>query len=296
MEHPMQLLPKLIAAGPSAFVLGSTLVLLMAAGPAGAADTTYGTVDPPPEGADPSPHRDSDVPTGADPTPRRGDPEASGPGPAARSAEGGRTIGGEHDDVPEPERTVREAIDVLQRMREEPQMVNVLAQARGIFIIPSYTTAALVVGGAGGSGIMLEQRNGQWSPPAFFHIGSASLGLQAGVAVGPVAMLLMNEDAVQPFHDISNFSMDAAAGFTLVDWSALAEATAGRGDVVVWSDMTGLVLDLSVAVSNVNYDEEATSRYYRQRVLSPSDVLVGNLEDPHEGRLQSEFGEFTGQR
>jgi SH3 domain-containing YSC84-like protein 1 len=287
----MELLNKLIAAGAA-----SALVLVMTVGTV-AADTTYGTVDPPPEGADPAPHRTGDIPTGADPTPRRGDPEASGPGPAARSADGAhRVFGGDHDDVPEPERTVREALDVFQQMRQEPEMMNALAQARGVFIVPGYATASLVVGGAGGSGIMLEQRDGQWSAPAFFHIGSASLGLQAGVAIGPLAMLLMNDDAVRPFHDISNFSMDAAAGFTLVDWSGLAEATAGRGDVVIWSDMTGLVVDLSVAVSNVNYDEEATSRYYGQRVLSPSDVLTGAVEDPHGARLQTEFAEFTGNR
>jgi len=275
---------------PSKLTAAGALVLLMA-GPvgtrasAGADETTYGTVDPPA-------HRTGDTPTAADPTPRRADPEASVPGPAARGADDAQgTVGGEHD-VPEPERTVREALAVFQQMRQEPQMRDALVQASGVFVIPGYATAALVVGGAGGSGIMLEQRDGQWSPPAFYHIGSASLGLQAGVAAGPLAMLLMNDDAVRPFHDLSNFSLDAAAGVTLVDWSALAEATAGRGDVVVWSDMTGLVVDLSVAVSTINFDEEATSRYYRQRVMSPSEVLAGEVEDPHGGRLQSEFAEF----
>jgi SH3 domain-containing YSC84-like protein 1 len=267
----MEGLNKLIAAGAA-----SMIVLVTTVGTARADETTYGAV---------------------------------GPGPAARSADGDdqvvgddrvvsddRVVGGDHNDVPEPERTVRQALDVFQRMRQETGMMAALAQARGVFIIPGYATASLVVGGAGGSGIMLEQRDGRWSPPAFFHIGSASLGLQAGVAIGPLAMLLMNEDAVRPFHEISNFSMDAAAGFTVVDWSALAEASAGRGDVVIWSDMTGLVVDLSVAVSNVNYDEEATSRYYGQRLISPSDVLTGAVEDPHGARLQSEFAEFTGNR
>jgi SH3 domain-containing YSC84-like protein 1 len=261
------------------------------------AETTYGTVDPPPEGADPSPHRTGDIPTGADPTPRRGDPEASGPGPAARSGEGAhRVFGSERDDLPEPERTVIAASDVLQQMRRDPDMQEALGNARGIFIVPGYATAALVVGGAGGSGVMLEHRDGQWSAPAFYSIGSASIGLQAGVAVGPIAMLLMNEDAVRPFREVSNFSLDAEAGLTVVDWSAVETATAGRGDVVVWSDMAGLVADLSVAVTNINYDEDHTSRYYRQQVVSPQRVLDGEVEDPHGAPLQSEFAEFTGAR
>lgn len=287
----MVLLSKQIAA--------SALVALMAAGATAASgtatsQTTYGTVDPPPDGADPSPLRTPDTPAGAEPTPRRGDPDGSGRGTGSRSTEGsGRAVAGGHQDAPEPERTVLEASDVFQQMRQEPQMMTALTQARGVFIIPGYATAALLVGGAGGSGVMLEHRDGAWSPPVFYHIGTASLGLQAGVAVGPLVMLLMNDDAVQPFHEASNFSFDAAAGFTLVDWSALAEAAAGRGDVVIWSDMTGLVVDLSVAVSNINFDQQATSRYYRQRVTSPEEVLAGSVEDPREQPLQSEFAEFT---
>jgi SH3 domain-containing YSC84-like protein 1 len=260
-------------------------------------ETTYGTVDPPPEGADPAHHRTGDVPTGADPTPRRGDPHASGPGPSARSAEGPhRVFGSEREDLPEPERTVIEASDVLQQIRQDPDMVAALSQARGVFLIPGYATAALVVGGAGGSGVMLEHRDGEWSAPAFFNVGSVSLGLQAGVAVGPLVMLLMNEDAIRPFRDVSSFSLDAEAGLTILDWSAVEAATAGRGDVLIWSDMAGLAGDLSVAVTNVNYDEEHTSRYYGQQVISPQNVLAGEVEDPHGAPLQTEFAEFTGAR
>jgi SH3 domain-containing YSC84-like protein 1 len=232
---------------------------------------TYGTTDR--------------VPTGADPVPRRGDPED-------RADEVTRPPIG-HDDLPEPERTIRDAREVLAQLRQEADMAPVLRQARGVFLVPSYATAALVVGGAGGSGVMLEHRNGQWSPPAFFSIGSASLGLQAGVAVGPLVLLLMNEEAVVPFHDVSNFSLDAEAGITVLNWSAVTEATAGRGDVLVWSDLTGLAGDLSIAVTNINFDEERTSRYYRHRVMSPQDVLTGAVADPHEAVLQTEFAELT---
>jgi SH3 domain-containing YSC84-like protein 1 len=232
---------------------------------------TYGSIDPPP--------------TGADPVPRQEDPHDRADDDTPRVFR--------HDDLPEPDRTVQEARDVVAQMRQDPDMVAALSQARGVFLVPGYATAALVIGGAGGSGVMLEQQNGQWSAPVFFSIGSASFGLQAGVAVGPMAILLMNEDAVRPFHDISNFSLDAEAGLTVLNWSAVTEATAGRGDVVVWSDMTGLVGDLSIAVTNVTFDEERTSRYYRQRVLSPADVLTGAVQHPHGDTLQSEFAEFT---
>ena len=203
-------------------------------------------------------------------------------------------VSGSGEPPPDPERLLRDARDVFHQMRQDPDMLEALGQSRGIFIIPDYAAAALVVGGAGGEGVMLEHRHGDWSDPVFFNVGRVSLGLQAGVAVGSIAMLLMSDDAVLGFHGISNFSLDAEAGLTIVDWSAVAEATAGRGDVVLWSDMAGLLADVSIGATNINYDEEHTSRYYGERVMSPQAVLTGAVEDPRDQALRSEFAEFTG--
>ena len=204
-------------------------------------------------------------------------------------------FGSDREPAPEPRQAVGEASNVFHQMRQDPDMLDELSRARGIFIIPNYAAAALIVGGAGGQGVMLAQQDGAWSDPLFFNIGSVSLGLQAGVAVGSIALLLMNEEAVSGFYDVSTFSLDAEAGLTIVDWSQIGEVTAGRGDVVLWSDMTGLLLDLSIAVTNINYDEEQTSRYYRQRVVSPQLILTGQVQDPHDDTLQSEFAEFLGE-
>ncbi|MFU8817705.1 MAG: lipid-binding SYLF domain-containing protein [Pseudomonadales bacterium] len=214
----------------------------------------------------------------------------------SRGAETDQPVfGSDREPAPKPQRAPQEASNVLHQMRQDPELLGELSRSRGVFIIPDYAAAALIVGGAGGQGVMLEHRDGEWSSPVFFNIGRVSLGLQAGVAVGPIALLLMNEEAVRGFYDVSTFSLDAEAGLTVIDWSEAGEVTAGRGDVVLWTDMAGLLVDVSIAVTNINYDEEQTSRYYRQRVVSPQLVLTGRVRDPHDDTLQSEFAEFIGE-
>lgn len=47
-------------------------------------------------------------------------------------------------------------------------------------------------------------------------------------------VMLMNQKAVNSFMQDNKFSLTADAGLTIVDYTAKAQATAGRGDAVVW--------------------------------------------------------------
>lgn len=56
-------------------------------------------------------------------------------------------------------------------------------QARGVLIVPTLVKAGFIVGGSGGSGVLLvkDRASGKWSPPAFYAMGTAGIGLQIGV-------------------------------------------------------------------------------------------------------------------
>ncbi len=55
-----------------------------------------------------------------------------------------------------------------------------------------------------------------------------------------MAFILMSDDAVNAFKSGNKITLDADAGFTIVNWSADAEASWGKADVVTWSDTEGL--------------------------------------------------------
>lgn len=192
-----------------------------------------------------------------------------------------------------PREDVQESADVLRRMQEQaPALAERLADARGVFIVPDYATAALLVGGSGGEGVMMENRNGAWGSPGFYDVGNVDIGAQIGAAGGSIVMLLMTEEAVESFREMNDFSLTAQAGLTIVNWSPDASSVGGENDVVVWSDNSGLLAEASVGFGGISWDEEEAEEYYQQEV-TPEQVLSGSVRDPRDPSLRSEFPEIA---
>jgi lipid-binding SYLF domain-containing protein len=156
-----------------------------------------------------------------------------------------------------------DATGVANTMSAAPGIRNLLAKARGVYIVPTYGRAALGVGAEGGSGVlMVKQSKGNWSNPAFFNLGSISLGLQAGAEGGAIALILMNQKAVDSFRNRNNFSLSADAGITVLNFARMAQGTT-TGDVVAWSGSTGLFGNAAtVAVNDIRYNQRLTEAYY----------------------------------
>lgn len=192
-----------------------------------------------------------------------------------------------------PAEDVQESAEVLSQLEQlEPQLAQRIGDAKGVFIIPDYATASLLVGGSGGEGVLMTQQDGQWGEPGFYDIGNIDVGVQAGVAAGSIVMLLMTDAAVEAFHQQTDFSLTAQAGLTLINWSAQAAESSEDGDVLVWSDTEGLLAEASVGVGGISWDEEEAREYYNQDVQLEQ-VLAGDVENPHENVLKTEFAQFT---
>lgn len=186
--------------------------------------------------------------------------------------------------------TVQEAAKVVQQLKDNPETRQTLQQAKAVFIVPDYGRAALGIGGAGGQGVLMAQHNGTWSAPAFYNIGSISLGLEAGASGGQIAFFIMDDKALQGFRSENNFSLNADAGLTVVNWSKRAQASAGKGaDVIAWSDTEGLYGDLAVSATDIFWDGEANKAFYPQ-TASAKDIITGKVQTPPAAQqLKSEF-------
>jgi lipid-binding SYLF domain-containing protein len=168
---------------------------------------------------------------------------------------------------------VSDAVDVAHKMTGETGMPNLLGQALGIYIVPSYGRAALGVGAAGGSGVLLVRRaDGSWGNPAFFNTGGISIGLQAGAEGGPIALLLMNPKAVDSFRKKNNFSISADAGLTVVNYARVASGTVS-GDVIAWSGNKGLFGNVAtIGVNDVRFNTGLTEAYYGKPTTAPQAI------------------------
>lgn len=193
--------------------------------------------------------------------------------PAA--AEGGRDL-------------IPQATAQVRTMEADPQMRAMLARSRGVLLVPQYGHAAFIIGGRGGEGALLVRTaNGRWSNPAFFSLGGASIGLQAGGDSGQVAYVLMTDNAVRQFMQGNKFSLGAGAGLNVVNYSAGPRADTDRGDVVTWSNTTGAYGGVDVGATDVNYDRSLTSEFYGTPDVDLQQVINGRTRNTEAEQLRA---------
>ncbi len=184
-------------------------------------------------------------------------------------------------------KNVQDAVAVVKRMEADTRMQQVLAEAKGVFIVPTYGRAAFGIGGQGGSGVLLAKKSdGSWSDPAFFNIGGISIGAQAGAEGGPIAFALMNDKAIQRFSDKNNFSLSADAGITVINWAKLAQGSTGGGDAVAWSGAKGLFGNVATLGANdVRFNQRLTEAYYGKPTTT-AEIISGKAKNPDSDALK----------
>jgi lipid-binding SYLF domain-containing protein len=175
-------------------------------------------------------------------------------------------------------------------MRHDRKLARLMARARGILLIPHYSQGGIVIGGAGGTGLLLVRRGDEWYGPVFYSLGGLNIGLQLGVSAGPAAMLLMNQKAVARLEDhTSRWSLRTAAGLTMVKYDGEAVNSGSFGDVVVWTHLKGLYGGVSLGASNITVDADS-NRYYYHSTMSARQIVSGSAQLAHAQPLHAALG------
>jgi lipid-binding SYLF domain-containing protein len=178
----------------------------------------------------------------------------------------------------EPRRLVVRSRATFESFASDPKMGafrETLAGAKGVLIVPSRLRGALVVGGAGGSGVLLAVDGARkWRGPAFYTIGGVSVGLQAGGDASEIVLLIMTDRGVTALlsttvklgGDVSIAAGEVGAG--------RAGETAGlSADILSFSRAKGLYGGLSIEGAVVKVRDEWNSAFYGKEV-APTDILV----------------------
>lgn len=181
---------------------------------------------------------------------------------------------------------VQDAAEVVQEMQNDSDLRWLLEKSHGIFVIPDYGAAALVIGAAGGEGVLIPRENGRWGNPGLYRVGSLSAGLQVGVVAGTIAFVLLNEASLESFKAARRVSFSADAGLVIADWSNRAREPIDRSvDLVVWTDTEGLLAELSLGIDTVTWNNEDNADYYGIDV-EPAEVFSGRVDNPNSRLLQ----------
>lgn len=153
---------------------------------------------------------------------------------------------------------------------------NLLRKARGVFIAPEVLKGAFIFGVSGGSGVLLARNSmtGRWSDPAFYTMGGASFGLQAGAQASEVIILVMTQRGVNAFLN-SNLKLGADIGVAAgpVGIGAAAATANLSADLIAFTRAKGLFGGISLDGTVVKVRDSLNHAYYA-RTVSPRDILI----------------------
>lgn len=183
------------------------------------------------------------------------------------------------DDAVESRQIVQNARFAVENFALDPNMEtfrDLVKKARGVLIVPQLVRAGFIIGGSGGTGVLVarDERTGTWSEPAFYTVGSASFGFQAGVDASEVVLLFMTNRGVTTLLS-NNLKLGADASVALGPIGVgIGGATAGlSADVVTFSRSKGLYGGVFLEGAVIAIRETLNSAYYG-KYATPVDILM----------------------
>jgi lipid-binding SYLF domain-containing protein len=196
------------------------------------------------------------------------------------------------DDAEDAKQIVEKAKLSAEQFQKESTMDSLREQAktaRGMLILPDMVRGAFIFGASGGNGVFFARDSvgAPWRGPAFYTIGGASFGFQAGVDVAQVMILAMTERGVTKLLSPQvKLGADISVAAGPVGAGAAAASAGLSADLISYSMAKGLYGGFSVDGSVVGVRSSLNQAYYGKEV-TPTDILIkGTVSNPHADPLR----------
>jgi lipid-binding SYLF domain-containing protein len=183
------------------------------------------------------------------------------------------------DDAADARQLVEKARLSFESFTADPNfgaLRDYLKTAKGVYIAPQVLRGAFVFGASGGSGVLLarDEKAGTWGGPAFYTIGEASFGLQAGADAAEVVMLAMTDRGVSKLLSASvKLGADVSIAAGPVGAGVRGETAGLSVDIVSFARSKGLYAGISFDGAVVATRGSLNKAYYGKAV-SPTNILI----------------------
>ncbi|MDF0673624.1 MAG: lipid-binding SYLF domain-containing protein [Nitrospira sp.] len=174
-----------------------------------------------------------------------------------------------------------------------PALRALRQETKAIYIVPQFVRGAFVFGGAGGSGVLLvrDEATKKWSEPAFYNIGSASFGLQAGGDVSEMIFVVVTQKGLEQFYR-NEFKLGLDAGMAI---GPVGEGGGVKGitaDLLGYAKKKGAFVGMSVDGSVIAVSDASNEAYYGKPVR-PTDIVVKHaVSNPKSADLRNAAAKF----
>jgi len=167
--------------------------------------------------------------------------------------------------------------------KDYPDALKSMTKARGVLIVPELVQGGFIFGAAGGRGTLLARTSpNNWSYPAFYGMGSGSVGFQIGGKVSEIVFIILTDKGLHAILD-HKFKFGAEAGVTMVAVGIGVEGAstaAGGADIVAFASSAGLFAGASLEGSFLDADADWNQIYYGQGATAKAIVLDRRFSNP----------------
>jgi lipid-binding SYLF domain-containing protein len=178
----------------------------------------------------------------------------------------------------------RIVLEEMMQSQDSAPPTDLIRDCAGIAIIPEFFKAGFVAGGAYGKGVVVARRDGTWSGPAFVYIGAGSVGIQIGVQLTDLLLVVIGDRAMEGFLK-SRFKLGADAAIAAGPYGAQVTAASEillRGGIFSYSRAKGLFAGVSLEGAGMGADF-GLNRVYYETTSSPEQILFGEVNVPLSG-------------
>jgi lipid-binding SYLF domain-containing protein len=173
--------------------------------------------------------------------------------------------------------------DKYSAMRDQIQ------NARGVLIYPQVLKGGLIIGGSGGTGVLLvrEHREGDFSYPAFYTMGSVSIGLQIGGESAEVVLLVFTKHGIDSLLT-SKFKLGGDVSIALGPVGAGAKGDITT-DFIYFAKSKGVYAGLNLDGSFLSLGDSLNKAYYGKEA-TPVDIIIRrSVQNSGADRLREEI-------
>jgi len=200
------------------------------------------------------------------------------------------------------EELVTESEITVRRMWDHPEFSEYvrqyMRQAKAVIIVPTLLKGGFLIGGEGGSGVLMARgHSNQWSYPSFVSLGSASFGLQIGGQTSEMLLIIMTGQGLEAVLD-DQVQIGGELSGAVGPYGAGAEASTTTNldvDVIAYSISQGAFIGVSVEGTAIIPRESLIRDYYGHPATPRQVVIDGTVGESHADQLRATLTSLVSQ-
>jgi len=189
----------------------------------------------------------------------------------------------------------RITFDKLIQSPEFAELPNYVKRAKALMIFPELIKGGFIIGGEGGSGVLVVRDPNQgWSNPAFYTLAAGSLGLQIGGQVSEVVLTIMSEKALDAVIDNQmklGGEVSMAAG-PLGKGLEASTTTNLEADVYSFAKTAGLFGGVSLEGAGILKRDSWNASYYGTGATPYAIVIERRFTNPNAQPLRDALSPY----